>query len=91
MTTEAMGMPATGAANLLGLAAAPAFAIMALLTALPTAAPMLDCGMHGASPLGGMAWMYLLMTAFHTPPWLRLLARRQQEGCNNDNPFNSYP
>ena len=76
MLTEAMRNPATGAASLLALAAAPAFAVMALLTALPTGAPVMDCGMHAASPFGGMAWMYLLMSAFHTAPWLRLLGRR---------------
>ena len=77
MTTEVIRNPATGAASLLGLIAAPAFAVMALLTALPAGVPMMGCGaMHGASPLGGMAWMYLLMSAFHTAPWLRLLGRR---------------
>jgi uncharacterized protein YndB with AHSA1/START domain len=28
-----------------------------------------------ASPLGGMIPMYLLMSAFHSPPWLRLIAK----------------
>jgi hypothetical protein len=27
-----------------------------------------------ASPLNGMVWMYTLMSAFHTPPWLKLVA-----------------
>ena len=27
--------------------------------------------------LGGMAWMYVLMSVFHMPPWLRLLAGRK--------------
>jgi hypothetical protein len=31
--------------------------------------------MHGASPLGGMAPMYALMSAFHAAPWLKLLLR----------------
>ncbi len=38
-------------------------------------AAMLCMGGQGASPLGGMVPMYLLMSAFHLAPWLRL--RRQ--------------
>jgi hypothetical protein len=57
-------------ANGLHLAAAPTFAIMALLTCvLGDASPM--CGV--ASPLSGMVPMYLLMSAFHLPPWLKLI------------------
>lgn len=54
------------AADWLSLAAAPTFATMALLTAA------LGGGTHGASPLTGMALMYLLMAAFHSVPWLKL-------------------
>ena len=55
----------------LGLAATPTFAGMALATALAGDGPMdAMCG-HGG-PLGGMVPMYLLMSAFHLPPWLRL-------------------
>lgn len=65
------------AAGWLGLAAAPTFALMALLTALPIGGPveMLCMSGHG-SPLGGMVPMYLLMSAFHAAPWLRLLGGR---------------
>jgi len=28
-----------------------------------------------ASPSNGMAAMYLLMSAFHLPPWLKLVSR----------------
>ena len=60
----------------LSLAAAPTFAIMALLTAFPGGgAPDVLCSAAGASPLGGMIPMYLLMSAFHSTPWLRLIAR----------------
>jgi hypothetical protein len=31
------------------------------------------CG--ATSRLGGMVPMYLLMSAFHLPPWLKLMAR----------------
>jgi hypothetical protein len=30
-----------------------------------------------ASPLSGMALMYLLMSAFHLAPWLKLIAGRR--------------
>jgi hypothetical protein len=80
MTTQTLGPFAArrGAADLLCLAATPVFAAMALLAALPDAAPAMQCGaMHDASPLGGMTWMYLLMSVFHSAPWLRLLAGRR--------------
>jgi hypothetical protein len=68
---------AKAAANFLHLAAAPTFAIMALLTGVLGGGPMdVLCSM-GASPLGGMVPMYLLMSAFHSAPWLRLIAGRR--------------
>jgi len=70
--------PALGAADLLCLAAAPAFALMALLSGAHGGAPDLLCSaMPGASPMSGMVPMYLLMSAFHLPPWLKLVARRR--------------
>ena len=64
---------ALGLAEWLRLAAAPTFAVMALLTGLG-ASPMdgLCSSGHGA-PLSGMVTMYLLMSAFHSPPWLNLI------------------
>ena len=61
------------------LAAAPSFAIMALLTSvLGSGQPdMLCSAAHGASSLSGMVPMYLLMSAFHIPPWLRLISGRR--------------
>ena len=59
-------------ARWLSLAAAPTFAAMALFTSL-TGADLLCAAMGDAGPLGGMTMMYLLMSAFHCPPWLRLL------------------
>ena len=67
------GGAALGVADWLHLAATPAFAAMALLTAF-SGGDML-CG--AASPLGGMMPMYLLMSAFHLPPWLRLMAHHR--------------
>jgi hypothetical protein len=58
----------------LRLAATPAFAIMALLTGLM---PDRMDHLHSAGIaelLTGMAAMYLLMSVFHLPPWLKLIA-----------------
>ena len=66
---------ATGAADWLYLAAAPTFAIMALLTAVLGGSPL--CSIASASPLTGMVPMYLLMSAFHLPPWLKLISSRR--------------
>jgi hypothetical protein len=61
--------------NWLGLAAAPTFALMALGTALAGGTPDVLCmAMQHASPLSGMTVMYLLMSAFHLTPWLRLIS-----------------
>ena len=71
------GSAATGAADLLYLAAAPTFAIMALLTGILGGVPADGlCSMAGASQLGGMTPMYLLMSIFHAAPWLKLIAGR---------------
>jgi len=68
---------ALGAAGWLSLAAAPTFAVMALLTYVSGSdADMMCSGAHGASPLCGMVPMYMLMSAFHSAPWLKLLSRR---------------
>ena len=64
-----------GAADFLYLAAAPTFAIMALLTAV-LGGGSLDA-LCGASPLSGMVPMYLLMSAFHLAPWLQLISCRR--------------
>jgi len=64
-------------ADWLSLAAAPTFAIMALLTSVfGGGSPNILCSAMHASPLGGMAAMYLLMSTFHLAPWLRLIGRR---------------
>jgi hypothetical protein len=73
---------ALGAADFLCLAAAPAFAIMALLTGVLGGGPqdMLCSAAPDASPLGGMVPMYVLMSAFHSAPWLRLIFGRRSGG-----------
>ena len=65
----------------LSLAAAPTFAIMALLTAVVGGGPLEAlCSAATASPLGGMIPMYLLMSAFHSGPWLKLIPSRLCSG-----------
>ena len=69
---------ALGAADWLCLAAAPTFAVMALLTGVPSGGPPdMLCSAAHASPLGGMVPMYLLMSAFHSAPWLKLILSRR--------------
>lgn len=67
-------------ARRLALAAAPCFAFMAAVTtvdAVSTAPSNPICAPAGAGlPISGMTWMYLLMSLFHLPPWLRLAAGR---------------
>jgi glycerol-3-phosphate acyltransferase PlsY len=67
-----------GVSDWLALAAAPTFAIMALLTAVVGNGAMDSlCLAAHSSPLGGMVPMYLLMSAFHLAPWLKLAGRRR--------------
>jgi hypothetical protein len=71
---------AAGAHSWLSLAAAPIFAIMAVLTGVLGGGPpdILCSAAEQASPLGGMMPMYLLMAALHSQPWLKLIASRRQ-------------
>jgi hypothetical protein len=66
------------AADVLHLAAAPTFAIMAVLTGvLGSGSPDALCSIASTSPLSGMVPMYLLMSAFHSASWLRLVSGRR--------------
>ena len=76
-----VGAAARGAADWLGLAAAPTFGVMALITATGGEPQLLCSAAHLAAPLGGMVPMYLLMSAFHSGPWLRLVAGRRSGDC----------
>jgi hypothetical protein len=52
---------------------------MALLTGAPgSGQPDILCSAaEHTSPLSGMTPMYLLMSAFHSPPWLKLISSRR--------------
>ena len=65
-------------ADWLGLAAAPSFATMALMTVCLGGGmdPLCSATQH-SSLMSGMVPMYLLMGAFHTAPWLRLISGRR--------------
>jgi hypothetical protein len=73
-------------ANWLSLAAAPTFAIMALVSsAFGVGQPDMLCSpMQGASLPGGMVPMYLLMSAFHLAPWLKLISTRRGKATGRD-------
>ena len=66
----------SGAVGWLSLAAAPTFAIMALTTGILGGGP--GFRICPASLLDGMVPMYLLMSAFHSPPWLKLISSRSR-------------
>jgi hypothetical protein len=63
----------------LSLAAAPTFAIMALLTGvLGSGQPDILCSAADHTlRLSGMIPMYVLMSAFHSQPWLKLISSRK--------------
>jgi hypothetical protein len=72
---ERLAPAARGAADWVCLAAAPTFAIMALLMGvLGDPQDMLCASAQDASPLSGMVPMYMLMSAFHSAPWLKLIS-----------------
>jgi hypothetical protein len=70
-------LTASAAAKWLRFAAAPTFAIAALLTiVLDNGPPTTFCAKAGSLWPGGMAPMYFLMATFHLVPWLRLISWR---------------
>ena len=81
------------AADWISLAAAPTFALMALLTVvLGGGRPdMLCSAAQDASPLSGMVPMYLLMSAFHSAPWLKLISRRREGALCGDGTSSRAP
>jgi hypothetical protein len=59
------------------LSPAPTFAMMALLTGVlgGDQQDMFCSAAQYALPLSGMLWMYLLMSASHSAPWLKRAKR----------------
>jgi hypothetical protein len=84
-----LGTAGTSAADWLCLAAAPTFAVMALQTGVFGDGPrdMLCAEAAGASPLNRMVIMYMLMSAFHAGPWLKLVAGRRRDA--HSHPFDA--
>ena len=66
-----------GVADWLSLAATPTFAFMALLSASSGGPDMLCATGRDGLSLTGMVGMYLLMSVFHSMPWLKLLSGRR--------------
>src|SRR5262245_38740805 len=77
MSAAGTSEAAAGTARSLSLAAAPTFAIMALLTHFDGGPLDALCSTGSALHLGGMVPMYLLMGAFHSAPWLGLIGGRR--------------
>jgi hypothetical protein len=75
--SESGSSTALRAADWLCLAATPAFAIAALLIGVfGGGQPDILCSAaEHTLPMGGMTLMYLLMSAFYSPPWLHLIRR----------------
>ena len=72
--SEIGDVTALRATDWLCLGGAPTFAIMALLTGVFGGQTDILCSAAAhKSPLTGMIPMYLLMSAFHSSPWLKLM------------------
>ena len=82
---EAGAAATRGLAEFLCLAATPTFAVMALLTCVLGGGPTDGlCAAGQGSPLNGMVPMYLLMSAFHSSPWLKLISGRRRTSAGHD-------
>lgn len=82
--TPPIGVLADG----LGLAAAPVFALMAGIAAAAGPQMAMCSAMPGLLPIDGMAWMYLLMSLFHLPSWLRFATGWLRQRNHNDTAIN---
>ena len=69
MTMAATARTSFTVARPLRLAAAPTFALMALVSVVEAAPRAVCAGGAPVLPVGGLA-MYLLMSLFHLAPWL---------------------
>ena len=64
----------------MALAAAPSFAFMAAFTGIQGGGGHMCSAASHTSTLGGMVPMYLLMSAFHLTPWLKLVHFQRTPG-----------
>lgn len=69
---------AVDVASRLALVAAPAFALMAGISVAGSPGMAICSTSPALVPINDMALMYLLMSFFHLPPWLKLLSARSQ-------------
>jgi hypothetical protein len=77
-TATSLGIRHANGTGWLHLAAAPTFAVMALLNAFAAVPADLLCSVgHGTLSLGGMTLMYALMGVLHAGPWWKLVAGRR--------------
>lgn len=84
MTVTAAANKAHDKARWLGLAASPTFALMALIAAVD-APPLALCAAGiRMLPIDGMTAMYVLMSLFHLPSWLKFLAAADHPAEEND-------
>jgi hypothetical protein len=65
---------ARGAAGWLAIAASPTFALMALFSVHDAHRIALCSSGSSLLSIDGMTAMYLLMSLFHLPPWLKLVS-----------------
>ncbi len=63
----------------LGLAASPIFVLMAWISANDMSQTVTCSSASSVLPMGGMAWMYLLMSLFHVSPWLKIASGRARQ------------
>lgn len=76
--SNALARQPRDAVGWLGLAASPTFALMAWIATADAPQTSICSSAPGVLPLGGMAWMYLLMSLFHASPWLKLASSRRR-------------
>ena len=65
-------------AEWLAFGASPVFAAMAFMSAFGSPGMVMCAPATPLAPISSMALMYALMSFFHLPPWLKLLASRSR-------------
>lgn len=78
--------PAVDVAGLLGLAAAPTFALMAGISAVNSPGMTMCTAASVFVPINDMALMYVLMSLFHLSPWMNLIAARSRRANTHSSP-----